>query len=233
MDHGQYVSYTGTGYAADAGHGPILEPGKTCCRIARAHRFAMIVDGAEYFAQLRAAMLKAQHLILLIGWDFDLRIRLTPGGFDDPGSRLGEFMKSLVRRRPDLRIYILQWDMAVFCTLGWRTLPALFSDFLIPRHIHLRFDSTHPLTAAQHQKIAVIDASIAFCGGIDVNDHRWDTRAHLANDPRRVDPEGSLYAPWHDSTVAVDGEAARPERASAASLVFSDWAPPPGGSHSQ
>ncbi len=185
----------------------LLRPGDTCWRLARADRFAVIVDAAEYFAQVKAAMLKAQHSILLIGWDFDLRIRLTPDG-SDGGMRLGAFLKSLVKRRPGLHIHILKWDMAVLYTLRWETLPLLFSDLLTARRIHLRLDSTHPFTAAHHQKIAVIDASIAFCGGIDMTARRWDTPGHLPGDERRVDPGGDRYGPWHDSATAVGGEAA-------------------------
>ncbi|HZD91457.1 MAG TPA: phospholipase D-like domain-containing protein [Pseudolabrys sp.] len=188
---------------------PILREGDTCWRIARARRFAVIVDAADYFARLKEALLEARHSVLLIGWDFDLRIRLTPDDPDDGEVRLGEFLKHLVRQRPDLRIYILKWDMAVLFTLRWEALPMMFSDLVVTRRIHLRFDSKHPPTAAHHQKIAVIDDAIAFCGGIDMTDHRWDTRAHDSHDAHRIDPEGETYGPWHDSTTAVDGEAAR------------------------
>ena len=188
---------------------PILHAGETCWKIARADRFAVIIDAAEYFARAKAAMLKARHSILLIGWDFDLRIRLTPDQADDGEVRLGEFLRSLVRRRPDLRIYILKWDMAVLYTLRWQSIPRLFTDLVQARHIHLRFDSTHPATSAHHQKIVVIDDAIAFCGGIDMTDDRWDTRGHRPSDGHRVNPQGAAYGPWHDSTTAVDGDAAR------------------------
>lgn len=38
---------------------------------------------------------------------------------------------------------------------------------------------------------------------------RWDTRAHRDDSRRRVRPDGSRYGPFHDATVAVDGDAAR------------------------
>ena len=39
---------------------------------------------------------------------------------------------------------------------------------------------------------------------------RWDTRAHLDDDPNRVRPTTRRrYGPWHDVSTAVDGEAAR------------------------
>jgi phospholipase D1/2 len=170
----------------------------------------VIVDAADYFAHAKAAMLKARQSIMLIGWDFDLRIRLTPDADGGDGRmRLGDFLRVLVRRRPELRIYILKWDMAVLFTMRWQIVPMILYDLLGTRRIHLRFDSTHPLTAAHHQKIVVIDDALAFCGGIDMTVHRWDTRGHTPGNVRRIDPSGRHYGPWHDSTAAVDGDAAR------------------------
>lgn len=112
---------------------PIPRRGETCWRIARADRFALIVDAADYFAAARSAMLKAEHSILLVGWDFDLRIDLLPegreGGQEDGyPTRLGDFLKAIVRRKPWLRIFILKWDMAVLYTLGNQMLPARRRD---------------------------------------------------------------------------------------------------------
>ena len=55
---------------------PDFEPGRNCWRVETADRMAFIVDAADYFDAVRAAMLKARHRIMLIGWDFDPRIRL-------------------------------------------------------------------------------------------------------------------------------------------------------------
>ncbi len=199
----------GHGEAATDG-GALLRPGDTCWQVARAGRFSMIVDAADYFAAAREAMLRAEHSIVLVGWDFDLRIDLAPGKDDGEAPiKLGAFLKDLVRRKPGLQIYILKWDMAVLYTLTDHLLPIFALDLVRFRRIHLRFDSTHPWTAAHHQKIAVIDDSLAFCGSIDMTTDRWDTRGHLPGDEHRVRPDGSPYPPWHDVTTAVDGEAAK------------------------
>ena len=192
---------------------PILRRGETCWRIARADRFALIVDAADYFAAARSAMLKAEHSIPLVGWDFDLRIDLLPegreGGQEDGyPTRLGDFLKAIVRRKPWLRIFILKWDMAVLYTLGNQMLPVFALDLMSVERIKMRFDSTHPWMSAHHQKIVVIDDALAFCGGIDMTTDRWDTRRHLPGDERRRRPDGSLHGPWHDATTVVDGAAA-------------------------
>ncbi|MBM9595729.1 phospholipase [Rhodobacteraceae bacterium MCCB 386] len=190
--------------------GGILHPGDTCWRLARADRLGVIVDAADYFAAARAAMLDAEESILLIGWDFDLRIDLVPGETDDGAPQeLGPFLKHLVRRKPHLGIRILKWDMAVVYMMKSQFLPLMALDLRSVDRIRLRFDSKHPWGAAHHQKIVVIDDALAFCGGIDMTTNRWDTRDHLPADERRRRPDGELSGPWHDATTAVDGDAAR------------------------
>jgi phospholipase D1/2 len=98
----------------------VLQPGCTCWRIEQADRVALIVDAADYFRAARSAMLKAQHSILMIGWDFDTRIDLDP---DDESEahpkRLGAFLTWLADSIPDLRINILKWDLGTVKSL-WR-----------------------------------------------------------------------------------------------------------------
>jgi phospholipase D1/2 len=75
--------------------------------------------------------------------------------------------------------------------------------------IEFRLDSAHPRAASHHQKIAVIDDAMAFCGGIDITAERWDRRVHLDEEPGRRRPTTRRrYDPWHDATMAVDGAAA-------------------------
>ena len=195
----------------------MLRPGRTCWRIARADRLALLVDAADYFAAAKAAMIAARRSIVLIGWDFDLRIPLTRGSdaADAPDGEppwpdtLGAFLKTVVRRRPELDIFLLKWDVALLYTLARQVLPLAALDLIARGRTHLRFDSRHPWTAAHHQKIAVIDGCFAFCGGIDMTAGRWDTREHRSGDRRRFWPGGGLHTPWPAATLAVDGKAAR------------------------
>ena len=189
----------------------LAEPGKNCWRIARADRAALIVDAADYFEQARAAMLRAKKQILLVGWDFDTRILLTPtpGGGDAP-AKLGSFINCLARRRPDLSIHILTWNVGAIKLLGRGTTIFRLARWAWDKQIFFKLDSAHPLGATHHEKIVVIDDRIAFCGGIDMTADRWDTREHRDRDERRRRPTtGRHYGPWHDATMAVDGDAAR------------------------
>ena len=72
----------------------------------------------------------------------------------------------------------------------------------------LRLDAAYPPGASHHHKIVVVDDCLAFCGGIDMTSNRWDTPAHLDDDPRRIGPTGQAYGAWHDTIMAVEGPAA-------------------------
>lgn len=187
---------------------PILEPGKTCWRMAKAGQLALIVDAASYFASLRGAMIRAQRSIYLIGWDFDTRIRLDPSVEDEWPDKLGPLLNALVKARPELEIRVLKWDVGVLQTLGRGATPLFILDWVASKRVHFRLDHVHPADACHHQKLAVIDDVLAFCGGIDITVGRWDTREHREQDPRRSSPWGFTQPPWHDATAAVDGEAA-------------------------
>src|SRR3712207_7758970 len=76
-----------------------LRPGHTCWRIEQADRVTLIVDAADYFRAARAAMLKAQHSILMIGWDFDTRIDLDPNDESEAHPRRSEEHTSELQSR--------------------------------------------------------------------------------------------------------------------------------------
>ena len=92
---------------------PILRRGRNCWRIEPADRVALIVDAADYFAAAKAAIARARHAVMLIGWQFDLRIQLEPDREPPPPDQLGAFLKACAAERPQLRIYSLRWDGAV------------------------------------------------------------------------------------------------------------------------
>ncbi|TKA94970.1 phospholipase [Cereibacter changlensis] len=191
--------------------GAVLRPGDTCWRIERAARLAVIVDAADYFRTIRTAIRQARHSVILIGWDFDTRILLDPlDGEEEAPNALGKFLDWAVKTNPDLNIHMLKWDLGMLQTLGRGSTPLALFDWLSNDRIHIKLDHAHPTGAAHHQKIVVIDDTLAFCGGIDMTADRWDTRDHADDDPHRVRPTSKrAYGPWHDITTAVDGDAAR------------------------
>lgn len=187
-----------------------FRPGGNCWKVARAARLGVIIDAARYFRILKQNILKAEHSIMLIGWDFDARVRLEPDREDTSApDAIGALLTHVARRKPFLHIHILKWDLGVLLALRQGGAPLTFLRWLVNRRIHYRLDGKHPRAAAHHQKIVVIDDKIAFCGGIDITADRWDTRKHADDNCHRTSPSGSPCDPWHDATIAVDGAAAR------------------------
>lgn len=184
----------------------ICVEGKNCCSISRANRVAFLVDGEAYFSTLAATLERAQRFIFINGWQLDSRVRLNPRDAATPS--FGDFLHHLVRRNRKLRIYVLLWDFAMIYAADREIIPLYSHPWRTHRRIHFRLDNTHPLGASHHQKIVVIDDAVAFAGGLDIAEHRWDTSDHLPQDPHRVDSLGRLYPPNHDVQLVVDGDAA-------------------------
>ena len=185
---------------------PICVEGKNCCSISRATRVALLIDGEAYFSALTSTLERAQRFIFIAGWQLDSRFRLNPRNSASPC--FGDFLHDLVRRNRKLRIYVLLWDFAMIYAADREIIPLYSHPWRSHRRIHFRLDSSHPLGASHHQKIVVIDDAVAFSGGLDIAEHRWDTPDHLPQDPQRVDSLGRLYPPYHDVQLMVDGDAA-------------------------
>ncbi|MBE0597299.1 MAG: VTT domain-containing protein [Desulfuromonadales bacterium] len=186
----------------------ILQPGRNCWQLADSGRAAFLVDGEAYFSAFAAAAERARHSVLVLGWDIDSRIRLRrSGGQGELPDRLGEFLNAIVSRRRGLHIHVLDWDFLLFYAFEREPLPLVQLGWRTHRRLHFHLDDRHPVGASHHQKIVVIDDAVAFVGGLDLSQMRWDTPAHAANEPQRCD-NGVLYPPFHDVQVMVDGEAA-------------------------
>ncbi len=81
------------------------------------------------------------------------------------------------------------------------------------------FDDRHPVGGSHHQKVVVIDDQLAFCGGIDLTSHRWDTCEHRVIEPARVSFAGKAYGPYHEVHTMVAG----PVAASLGMLARDRW----------
>ena len=122
---------------------PIVAQGRNCWRIARADQASVIVDAADYYRIIAAAMEAAQKRIFIVGWDFDTRIALVPDEHGQ-GETLGRFFLRLAKDKPERQIDILKWNFGalkqffrpaavVWLARWWRT-----------KAIDFRFDSSHP-----------------------------------------------------------------------------------------
>ena len=135
----------------------------------QADKVAVLIDAESYFGVAREAFLQARKRIMLVGWDFDTRIRLSGDErlLGEPAT-IGEFLYWVVERTPELELYLLRWDIGalkalfrgstVFTVLKWMRHP----------RIHTKLDGHHSTGGSHHQKIVSIDDCLAFCGGIDI-----------------------------------------------------------------
>ncbi len=184
--------------------GRVLEPGANCWCIDQAKRASLLIDAEAYFSRLEQSFRKARHSILIIGWDFDGRIKLRPEG-DPKGIQLGPFLGSLAEARPELEIHILVWSVAVLHGSSAPKELLLNNSWLEAPNIQLRLDTQHPIYGSHHQKCVVIDDKVAFVGGIDLTTGRWDTPSHSQSNERRINPDGDEYGPVHDLQMIVEG----------------------------
>src|SRR4029079_7869791 len=131
----------------------LLQPGSNVWKVEPADRFAVLIDGAAFFAAVRQAALKAQHSIFIMGWDLDSRTRLV-GESGEPGdmypAELAAFLTALVNERPELHVYLLLWDYSLFYATEREAFPTLTLHWSMPARVHFSLDNQVPLGGSQH-----------------------------------------------------------------------------------
>ncbi|MDR4513672.1 VTT domain-containing protein [Nitrosomonas sp.] len=187
----------------------LLKTGRNCWRIEQVDRLSFLIDGAAYFAALRAAMKKARHTIYILSWDINSQLKLVRDTGDDGyPEKLGEFLDALTKKKRNLNIYILNWDFAMIYSVGREWFPIYQLDWKTNPRVHFCLDNYQPVGASQHQKLVVIDDMLAFVGGLDLTLGRWDTSAHNPHNPKRDGTGNTVFRPFHDVQVMLEGNAA-------------------------
>ncbi|HDP26489.1 MAG TPA: hypothetical protein ENN34_13780 [Deltaproteobacteria bacterium] len=187
----------------------LLKEGRNCWRIDRANRVGFMIDAREYFAAFVESVEQARKSVYIAGWDINSQIELLRGEDSKEGpTRLSDFLNHVVSQRPGLHVYILAWDFAILYAFEREPFPIWKFRWKSHPRIHFCQDDHIPVGASHHQKIVVVDDRVAFVGGIDLTIQRWDDQDHAAHDPRRVDPRGKLYKPFHDVQMVVEGKVA-------------------------
>ena len=220
------ISYPATRRSRDnclpdfrTGEQSITQTGRNAWAVAQCARAALLIDGAEYYRRLESAFRLARRSILIVGWDFDGHISLSPQVPESSSPPLGPLLRSLVEACPELDVSILVWSGTIVHAPSGNAALLLGEVWQNHSRIRLKLDTHHPLYASHHQKIVCIDDRTAFVGGIDLTVRRWDRRKHKPHDPSRREPKGDGYAPVHDMQMVVDGEAAK----KIAELAWERW----------
>src|SRR5258708_1526448 len=147
-------------------------------------------------------MMGARRSIPLLKWAFESRTRLDP--VSEPGETIGDLLKRLAASGLDVRVLVWKAALTVAATQDFFPL----QDRRSFRDSAVKFvlDGDHPFGACHHQKAIVIDDALAFCGGADFAQDRWDTTEHLDDDPRRVCPgQRRPFDSRHEVMAVADG----------------------------
>ncbi len=178
----------------------------------RVDEAAVLVDADDYYTMFHACAERAERSILLAGWQFDSEVALLRGAAAEGRGevRLLRFLNELCARRPELRVYVLAWDFSVVFSMEREWLQRVAFDWRTHRNLRFEFDACAIAEGSHHQKFAVVDESIAFLGGTDLCDHRWDRREHREPDPLRRDLDGHAYPPYHEVHAYFTGPAVAP-----------------------
>jgi phosphatidylserine/phosphatidylglycerophosphate/cardiolipin synthase-like enzyme len=169
-------------------------------------RAAVLVDAEAYFDAAVQAMEAARRSIHFLNWAFEPETRLKPrpAGAAGPDETIAELLKRLAAARPELDVRILCWQSALPVAATQKFFPIVDRRTFAGSRVRFILDGELPLGAAHHQKAIIIDDSLAFCGGADIGQDRWDTPRHLDEDPRRK--AGKTYYPSrHEVMALVDG----------------------------
>ncbi len=185
----------------------ILEPGSNCWLRAEADQAGVLIDARDYYRAFYRAARRARQYIAILGWQFDSDVALLRGE-DAQGAR-GEtrmlpLLRELCERNPELHVYILAWDFSLLLALEREWMQNVIFNWSSER-ISFRFDTSAPLSGAHHQKLVVIDGQLAFTGGMDICDCRWDDRSHPPRSTLRCDSGRDPHGPYHDVQAVVAG----------------------------
>lgn len=186
----------------------ILDPSVHAFRVEPVDEFGLLVDADDYFREFYRAASRAEHTILLSGWQFDSDVELLRG---PEAAHLGtphtllKFLNHLCQQKPALRIWILAWDFSMVFAAEREWMQRLVFDWTTDEHLLFRFDDNHVERGCHHQKFVVVDNEISFLGGLDLCDDRWDDRKHEMRNPLRLS-RGEPHKPFHDVQCYLRGQ---------------------------
>ncbi len=189
----------------------VLRVPETAFVTANTERSGVLIDAESYYRTLYRALERAERFVLISGWQFETSFRLLRGEAERRATRpvkFLEFLSALCDERPELNIYLLAWDYSfVYARDREREQKAKFTGK--NPHIFFEWDKHPTLEGSHHQKFAVVDGALAFLGGIDLCDARWDDCEHRADHPDRVNVTGDPCKPYHDVQACFTGPLVR------------------------
>jgi phosphatidylserine/phosphatidylglycerophosphate/cardiolipin synthase-like enzyme len=154
----------------------------------------VLVDGQDAFAAMLALIDSAEHSVHIAGWHATPVFELTRGS--EPVT-LGDALRSAAERA-DVRV--LLWGGAQLPVIRPTRADARDAQEAFGRipGVNAALDHHEYLQHCHHEKLLVVDGTVAFVGGLDMTDltaDRWDASGHV--------PHAALG--WHDVAVRLAG----------------------------
>ncbi|KAH7099651.1 phospholipase D [Auriculariales sp. MPI-PUGE-AT-0066] len=196
-----------------------------------------LVDGRDYYWNVSRALLMAKERILIHDWWLSPELLLRRPGREQ--YRLDRLLER--KAREGVKIFVILYNEVSNRTTPTDSYYAKQRLIGLHENIVVQRSPSHFQTGtfywAHHEKLCVIDDTIAFMGGFDLCFGRWDTPQHVLVDetegehiwqgkdysnPRVSDfhtlnkPEQEMYdrskvprMPWHDVGMQILGQPAR------------------------
>lgn len=176
-----------------------------------------LIDGANAMRAIQDGILRATNHIYVAGWWLAPEIRLVRDSSQATRPTLLTLLRERAQAGIDVRVMI--WSGAPpFLDLGATEHSRALDLAGVQCLVH-----SPGITISHHQKIIVVDGSVAFIGGTDLTWGRWDTGSHAVFDRserrhpgpdyynstlRNVDRHKDPRLPWHDIHCSIEGPAA-------------------------
>lgn len=142
------------------------------------------IDGQDYFSAVCDAISEAKEEIFIADWWLSPEIFLKRGSEFDENLRLDRLLKK--KAESGVMIFILLYkELAIALGLNsYYTKKTLMSspNIKIMRHPDRITTEMTEFLWAHHEKLVVVDQSIAFVGGLDLCYGRWDNARHGLTD---------------------------------------------------
>ena len=200
-----------------------------------------LVDGESIFENIADAIVEAEEEILISDWFCSPEVYLKrPSKKNEDSTRFINYRLDnllLMKAVEGVHVYVLLWNetkIAIPFSNGYaaETLEGLHENIKVITHP----GPTGPLNWTHHEKLVVVDRSVAVTGGLDLCFGRYDTDEHVLVDdcPLNTQWPGKDYynprfasmeqvdrpfetildrceyprLPWHDVSVMVSGDCA-------------------------
>uniref|UniRef100_A0A8C3B0L7 Phospholipase n=1 Tax=Cyclopterus lumpus TaxID=8103 RepID=A0A8C3B0L7_CYCLU len=170
------------------------------------------VNGKTYMEDVADALEEAKEEIFITDWWLSPEIFLKRPVMEGNRWRLDCTLKR--KAQQGVRIFVMLYkevELALGINSGYskRTLSHLHPNIKVMRHPDHVSSSVY--LWAHHEKIVVVDQSVAFVGGIDLAYGRWDDREHRLTDVGSVtrsvalEQAGATSTPSSKGVASVDG----------------------------